>query len=326
MRTERSNLLPPSATSATDTNAMIVVSLTTIRSRLARLDDVLASLLNQSLAPDAILLNVSHEPFLLDEGIHEADVERYAPLAAEHADRIHVRFVENTGSYRKIFPALAFVRDSEDVIVTADDDIPYPVHWVERLVARLSSSRSTPAYRCRLLAWDRGFLQPYEEWPFVGGADAPGNDEPRLDLLPTSGGGIAYRRSFFDDSDPLDALRRAAPMQDDIALRFLMLAKGIGVTWTPSDASGSRFEEFRAHASPVDLYRYNRRAGWLGLTPNDAAVRRVAALLYPRASDPRARGLLDRARRRVPLHRLVNRRLHEAYWEFRSARRRRSQA
>lgn len=299
---------------------MIVVSLTTIRSRLARLDEILASLLGQTRPPDAILLNVSREPFLLDEGIGESDLERDVSTLARHADRIHVRFVENTGSYRKIVPALDFARDPNDVIVTADDDIPYAPHWLERLVARLSEVPATPAYRCRLLSWIGASLRPYEQWPFIGDRDAPAFDEARLDLLPTSGAGIAYRRGWFDDADPFDELRRLAPMQDDVALRLLMLAKNVPVAWTPSDAQGCRFEEFRSHVSPADLWRHNRRTGWLGETPNDTALRRVAALLEPRAVHPGAKALLRRIRDGTTLQRRLDRRMRELYWQHRSSR------
>jgi hypothetical protein len=103
---------------------------------------------------------------------------------------------------------------------------------------------------------------------------------------------------------------------------MLMLAKNVGVLWTPSDAHGSRFEEFRSHANPVDLYRHNRRADWLGGTANDRALRRTAALLAPRATHPESRALLERIRRGTTLHRRIDRRLRELYWEYRNARRR----
>ncbi|MCD6671514.1 MAG: glycosyltransferase family 2 protein [Burkholderiaceae bacterium] len=301
---------------------MIFVSLTTIRSRLERVDEILASLLHQSRSPDAILLNVSHEPFLLDEGIDEPDLERFTTAVVRNDDRIRVRFVENLGSYRKIVPALESVRDPDDIIVTADDDIPYAPHWLERLVEQVGDTPATPAYRCRQLSWDGACLRPYEKWPFVGDGVVPAEREPRLDLLPTSGAGIAFRRGYFDESDPLDELRRLAPMQDDIALRLLMLSKNVAVAWRPSDAHGERFEEFRSHENVVDLYRHNRRADWLGHTPNDAALRRVAALLAPRARAPEAREWFERIRRGTALPRRIDRRLRELYWEYRSARRR----
>ncbi len=84
---------------------MLVVSLTTIRSRLERLDAILESLLQQRRPPDAIVLSVSHEPYLLDEGVQASDLEPRVP-AIGRDERIHVRFVQNMGSYRKILAAL----------------------------------------------------------------------------------------------------------------------------------------------------------------------------------------------------------------------------
>lgn len=304
---------------------MLVVSLTTIRSRLGRLDAILGSLLQQTRPPEAIVLSASHEPYLLDEGVHESDLERLVPTIGLE-ERIHVRFMKNLGSYRKILAALDFCRNDDDVFVTADDDIPYAPHWLERLVSRLRDDPVTPAYRCRSLGWTADALQPYEQWLFFGSRTAPGCETPRLDLLPTSGAGIAYRRGCFDADDPLTLLQQLAPMQDDIALRLLMLSKGIAVAWTPSDAEGRAFEEFNSYASALGLYRYNRRASWLGRTPNDRAIRRTAAFLVSRARTPEAREWLERIDRGSVLHRQLLRRLRELYWDYARSRRHRDSA
>ncbi len=295
---------------------MIIVSLTTIHSRLRRLDEVLVSLLKQSKAADVILLNVSRDAFLLDTGISQVDLDRCVPSIAGSAGRILVNFVENTGSYRKIIPALTFSGDPDDIIVTADDDIPYPSFWLQRLVDHVTTAPVTPAYRCREFTWDGNFLRPYEQWPLARGDQSSGEGQPRLDLLPTSGAGIAYRREYFEDGDPLDALRRIAPMQDDIALRLLMLSKGVRVQWVASDAA-ARGYKFRSHQNDLQLYSHNGRIGWMGRTPNDDALLLVAKFLAPVSRDSHGRGLLEQILRKAPLRHQIRRRIREVYWELR---------
>ena len=108
-------------------DAGITVSLTTIESRLPHLHRVIESLHKQDVLPKEIRLYVSRDPYLLDKGIsagdpHIKELQKF-PL-------LQVKWVNNTGPYRKIFPFLqehfAHSVAIDQLFVTVDDDTLYP--------------------------------------------------------------------------------------------------------------------------------------------------------------------------------------------------------
>lgn len=117
------------------------VSLTTISARIGRLAPVVASLLAQNPAPARVLIHLSREGYLLDEGI-AALPEDLAALV--DGQRVLVEWVPNTGPYRKILPWLGRHLGTDRWVVTADDDTIYPQGWLARLVAgRLATGAVT---------------------------------------------------------------------------------------------------------------------------------------------------------------------------------------
>jgi hypothetical protein len=295
----------------------IVVSLASMGSRLLQLEQALRSLAAQSLQPDAILLHVSEEPYLADPGVSPQILRQNVPALSEFDDLIQVQFVANTGSYRKIIPALQSVQSPDSVIVTADDDILYPPFWLERLVENLDEANTVTAYRCRKFSWLGKHLLPYENWLFLHSpADNLFASIASHMVLPTSGGGIAYRRSQFSNDDPLDELMRLAPMQDDIALRFLMLAKDVRVRWVPANRHAFHDTAPTQANSNATLYQHNRRLSLLGFTANDRAIRDVARFLLPRAPTPEVQVLLEQAARGLPFYKALYQSARRVYWDM----------
>ena len=56
-----------------------------------------------------------------------------ASLPAEAKELINVKWVPNTGPYRKLIPMLRESRPT-DIIITADDDIFYGENWLPGLL------------------------------------------------------------------------------------------------------------------------------------------------------------------------------------------------
>lgn len=297
----------------------IVVSLASMGSRLPQLEQALRSLTVQSLQPDAILLHVSEEPHLADPGVSTQILYQNVPALSEFNNLIQVQFVANTGSYRKIIPALERVESPDSVIVTADDDIFYPPFWLERLVENLDEVNTVTAYRCRKFSWLGKHLLPYENWNFLQlPTDASFAATASHAVIPTGAGGIAYRRSYFSNDDPLDELMRLAPRQDDIALRFLMLVKDVRVRWVPADRHTFRDALPIQENAHVTLYQHNRRSSLLGFTANDYAIRNVARFLLPQATTLETQMLLEQAVRGLPFHKALYQRVRRVYWDMTS--------
>jgi glycosyltransferase involved in cell wall biosynthesis len=111
----------------------INLSLTSIYDNKEILKKTIDSLLNQTKKADAIYIFLSETPYLLDKGI------KNVPLWLTElvdAGKVIVRFVENTGPYRKLLPLLEEKWDSDELIITVDDDTEYMPNLVEEMVAR----------------------------------------------------------------------------------------------------------------------------------------------------------------------------------------------
>ena len=110
---------------------MLTINLTTTSSRLELCSSTIWSLLNQSVQPDVINLWISHDRYMADEGI--SNIPEFVGLMNNISDIIRVHFVENTGPYRKLIPALRSSQ-AEDYIVYVDDDVVYGKDWLKTLL------------------------------------------------------------------------------------------------------------------------------------------------------------------------------------------------
>lgn len=103
----------------------VIVSMTTIPVRKVRLIENLPSLLGQSYYFDKLVINV-------DDNLSEDDYKFYHTLT-EIDSRIEINKSESKWrSCNKLLPTIKMY--PEDIIITVDDDIYYPVHCVKYLV------------------------------------------------------------------------------------------------------------------------------------------------------------------------------------------------
>jgi|GEM_PF-462738 len=107
-----------------------IVSLTSYGKRLAATAPyAIATILQQTAPPDKIILYVAHN-----------DKENIPPIMEKLTEKgLEIRFVEDTGSYKKLIYALQEFPD--DYIITADDDVFYPKNWFEQLLAEHQKHR-----------------------------------------------------------------------------------------------------------------------------------------------------------------------------------------
>lgn len=102
-----------------------IVSMTTIPKRKERLTDNLPSLLNQSFKYDKLVINI-------DDNLSEEDYKWYESLK-EKDNRIEINKCESRWrSCNKLLPTIK--KYPEDVVITIDDDIYYPVDTIKLLV------------------------------------------------------------------------------------------------------------------------------------------------------------------------------------------------
>ena len=105
---------------------MIVVSMTSWTKRITYVKKVVESIMNNTIQPDRVYLNLSETEF---QGIQlPQDLVDYF----NSDERLIINWVSgpNTKAMKKIFPILKYLQD-DDIIIDADDDILFPKDLIE---------------------------------------------------------------------------------------------------------------------------------------------------------------------------------------------------
>lgn len=198
-----------------------IVSLTSTASRLEILRYTLISLTEQTYSPDRIVVNLSKDAYLMDEGVNELPIW----FSSFENEGVEVNWVENTGSYRKLLPILSEATD-DDILVTCDDDVIYGPHWLASLMQTVAEFPDHIVCG-RARRPSENFLkkqQSYLHWSVV----KPGSKG--IDLVPIGIAGVAYRLKLLDIDFILkrDYLEEA-PKQDDLWFKVASKRKGTPV-------------------------------------------------------------------------------------------------
>ncbi len=190
----------------------VIVSLTSIPSRLDIIHLTIRSLLLQSKRPEKIIL-------WLNEQLRE-----YLPASLSQLQNsvFEIRYVELTCSHRKLIHSLAAF--PEKIIVTCDDDLMYNSTWLERLYDdHLRYPRSVIAHECRLIAFSgRGVPAPYDQWKTESRTDfsAPW-------LMPIGYGGVLYPpHSLHEDVQNRELFLQLTPRADDLWFKAMSYRAG----------------------------------------------------------------------------------------------------
>lgn len=199
----------------------ILVTLTSISSRLNGLDRVLTSLLQQDFpkADYQIHLYLSHESYLLDTGCSDIPAS-LTRLIANNSRSLSLHYVNNTGPYRKFIPAAQFLYSDatsnleSTLFVTADDDTIYPTDWLRTLYEQYLLHQCVIAFRGRRMAFDQGSCRPYSEWSRTI------SENPSLLNVPTGKDGVLYAaKDVHPDALQIDTALHTAPHADDLWLK-----------------------------------------------------------------------------------------------------------
>ena len=105
---------------------MVVVTMTSWVKRIGNVKKVIESVMNNTVKPDRLYLNLSLTEFYGIE-LPEDLVEYF-----NSDERLIINWVdgENTKSMKKVFPILEYL-DDDDIIIDADDDILFPIDLIE---------------------------------------------------------------------------------------------------------------------------------------------------------------------------------------------------
>ena len=107
---------------------MIVVAMTSWVKRINNVKPVVENIMKGTLQPDRLYLSLSTEEFPKRELGLPTDLVEYF----NSDERLIINWVggENTKPMKKVFPVLQYL-DDDDIIITADDDIIFPIDLIE---------------------------------------------------------------------------------------------------------------------------------------------------------------------------------------------------
>lgn len=232
---------------------MIVVSMTSIGSRIQRTHKAIKSILRGDVVPDRFVLNLSHDRGVISTGVAKVP---------ESISRLGVDVVwgPNIGPAQKLIPTLREYWGSNTTIVVCDDDIEYPPGWLKWLVkVKDQTPEHVISVAARKIRWNQnGVLLPYNKWRRRRNVFRP----PSRHLVCQGVKGVVYSPDLFrDDVLDTDALSRLAAGQDD--LWFAATIKPDVLFRTINVRGACRAVPMRG---PKLLKKINRRGG------NDKAI------------------------------------------------------
>jgi len=197
-------------------HARVVVSFTTIPSRIAHIKPMMESIVIQTYKPDRIVLWLPD--ICLKQGIGYNISEDMLTWIKDNDIEIG-QCGKDWGSPTKLIPALMSEKDPDTIIITVDDDSVYEKHAIEELVegAKENPSASIGFMGLKgkrfLQSELRSVKQKYREVHLLGGYR-----------------GILYRRGFFEDDifEILDKLLKDGPfVLDDEIFAWYLGKRGI---------------------------------------------------------------------------------------------------
>ena len=202
------------------TNSKIIVSLTTLPSRINKIHKVIESILNNTIKPDVIYINIP-------KFSKKEKKEYIIPDNIKNIERVIINIIdEDYGPVTKIYPTLLKENDPESIIICIDDDKEYDKNLINHLV--MSSEKYNNKCIC-ITGWNYinlGFIA----LPFI--THFFKNIVNKVNILQCYNG-VLYKRKFFQD-DFKDYLKlKKCFTVDDILISKYLKDKNIEILSIP---------------------------------------------------------------------------------------------
>lgn len=226
---------------------LIIVSLTSIPQRLKSIHLTIESILSQEFKPDKVILWLSEDDNNGNKVINEDNLPHSLKRLVDVG--LEIRFCDNVRSFRKLIYTLK--EYSDDIIVTADDDVIYPRFWLKHLYsAYLTYPKVVHYYRGRkILMREDGTFEPYKKWPYMS------DEGVTMMAMPTGKDGILYppgslHEEVFDENK----FMQLCPTADDIWFKAMAIKNGY-----PCKLVSSQIKDFKliAGSQSTNLYKDN---------------------------------------------------------------------
>lgn len=216
----------------------IIVSLTSYPKRMEMMPRVVASLNNQTIKPDRIVIYLSKEEFL--------DCKNMVDEKYYEENNVTISWVSNNyGPYKKFI--YSFKEFKDDIVITVDDDVEYAETMIEDL---LSGAEKFPdaviARRARLItSTDDDRIETYENWSTIREEEAGFfANNPRFDLIAIGMGGVLYHPNrFSEEIFREDLFKEVCPNTDDLWLKLFEVLANVPVVLVDRMNNDSEIKE-----------------------------------------------------------------------------------
>ncbi len=203
----------------------IIVSMTTIDSRINDIKPVIDSILKQTLKPDSFELYLSDHSTLFEGGIDNGIPPESVPVFLREYERqgaLKIKYVDNIGPAKKLLPCLKDNWGTDNIIITIDDDTKYPKDLIEMLYKCYKQEQCMIALHGKSVAFEQGEIVPsYNRWQWIR------KRSKNLYHFPIGQAGCLYTPRFFSDMIfNHQTMLQLAPTADDIWFYFMRLMTG----------------------------------------------------------------------------------------------------
>jgi hypothetical protein len=198
-------------------DTIITASLTSFPARIHYVHLAIKSLMLQSCKPDRIILWLANEQFP-DHALPETltELEKYG---------LEIKWCDDLYGHKKYFYCIQEQKENE-VVITFDDDIIYPIDAIKRLMAK---HREYPdcliCERAQAIVRKAdGTLENPGRWRVISDV---GIQKPSFSLNPSPGGGclIPYK-AFYKDAYDKETICALAYKHDDLWYMFMAAQNG----------------------------------------------------------------------------------------------------
>lgn len=204
------------------THPKIIVSLTSIPSRINVLWVTLESLMRQSHLPDRIIIYLAKEEF--DGKTLPKSVLKYTKKGVE------IEYCENLKSHKKYYYTMKNYRN--DFCITVDDDIVYSENMIENLLRTYSQyPEGIICSRANVIRTLNNDTMSYGRWKSIGLYKDKNVDGK--DIFFTTGGGTLFPSWLLPDiTFDITKMMRLCETTDDIWLNYMARLADIKIYWT----------------------------------------------------------------------------------------------
>lgn len=187
----------------------VIVSLTTVPSRMKYIAKTLASINMQDPKPDEIYLCIPY--------ISQCEDSEYQ-IPLEINNYCNIVRCQDYGPITKLIGVLPIETDPNTIIITMDDDVIYPEGTVQKLLARHSlnfgSAIGSAGYKIGSFPFYYSEIKNQHDRNNHAYSFIVPPDGELVDVLDSSPG-ILYLRKFFPSAEHLDRLLRYSILTDD---------------------------------------------------------------------------------------------------------------